>query len=102
MRRGRFVLFRFLLNWRASRRLRQATVSGADSATGGGMIQSARSETTMLRWALIFLVVALIAGFFGFFHLEHTAATIAQVLFFVFLILFVIGLISGRGRTVGP
>ena len=56
----------------------------------------------MLRWALIFLVVALIAGAFGFFSVESSAAQIARVLFFVFIILFVIGLITGRGRAVVP
>lgn len=50
----------------------------------------------MLRWALIFLVIALIAGGFGFLRLEGTAMWIAKVLFVVFLILFVVSLVSGR------
>jgi uncharacterized membrane protein YtjA (UPF0391 family) len=54
----------------------------------------------MLRWALIFLIVALVAGFFGFWRLEGTAMWIAKVLFVVFLILFILSLISGRrGRA---
>jgi uncharacterized membrane protein YtjA (UPF0391 family) len=56
----------------------------------------------MLQWALIFLVIALIAGALGFFVLATTAGTIAKVLFFVFLILFVVSLIRGRGRPVVP
>ena len=50
----------------------------------------------MLRYALIFLVVALLAGVFGFFGLEGTAMEIARILFFVFIVLFVISLVTGR------
>lgn len=50
----------------------------------------------MLRWALIFLVIALIAGAFGFFGLEGTAMYFARVLFFLFLVIFVISLVLGR------
>jgi len=50
----------------------------------------------MLRWALIFLIVALIAGVLGFGVVEGTAAWIAKVLFVVFIILFIIGLVTGR------
>ena len=50
----------------------------------------------MLRWALLFLVIALLAGFFGFWELEGLAMWIAKVLFVVFLILFVVSLILGR------
>jgi uncharacterized membrane protein YtjA (UPF0391 family) len=47
----------------------------------------------MLKWALIFLVISLIAGAFGFTGIARGAATIAKVLFGLFLILFVIFLI---------
>ncbi len=50
----------------------------------------------MLRYALIFLIVAIVAGVLGFGVVEGTAAWIAKVLFVVFLVLFVIGLVSGR------
>jgi uncharacterized membrane protein YtjA (UPF0391 family) len=50
----------------------------------------------MLRWALAFLVVALIAGALGLFRVEWMAAEIAWVLFVVFLILFVVSLVLGR------
>jgi len=54
----------------------------------------------MLRWALLFLLVALIAGLFGFWALEGTAMYIARVLFFLFLVLLVISLIFGRRTPV--
>jgi uncharacterized membrane protein YtjA (UPF0391 family) len=50
----------------------------------------------MLKYAIIFLLVAIVAGFFGFGQLEGTAALIAQVLFVIFLILFIVGLIRGK------
>lgn len=49
----------------------------------------------MLRWAAIFLVVAIVAAVFGFGDLSAGAAGIAQVLFFLFLLLFVGSLILG-------
>lgn len=49
----------------------------------------------MLRWALLFLIVALVAAVFGFWQLEGTAMWIARVLAFVFLITFVISLVLG-------
>lgn len=60
------------------------------------LLRSVVKESTMLRWALIFLIVALVAGVLGFGVVEGTAAWIAKVLFVVFIILFIIGLISGR------
>jgi uncharacterized membrane protein YtjA (UPF0391 family) len=54
----------------------------------------------MLRWAVIFLVVALVAALFGFGGIAATAVDIAQLLFFVFIVLFALALvahlISGR------
>ena len=52
----------------------------------------------MLRYAVIFLVIALIAGASGFFGLADQAAWFAKVLFFLFLVLFVISVVLGRRR----
>lgn len=52
----------------------------------------------MLRYALIFLIVALIAVLFGFVVVAGTAAWIARVLFLVFLVLFVVSLLR-RGNV---
>jgi uncharacterized membrane protein YtjA (UPF0391 family) len=49
----------------------------------------------MLRWAVIFLVIAIVAGILGFAGLMVAAAGIAKLLFYLFLILFLITLISG-------
>ena len=57
----------------------------------------------LLKWALIFLVVSLIAAAFGFFNIAEGAASIAQVLFFIFLaicvVLFVLGAMAYRKVT---
>ena len=49
----------------------------------------------MLKWALIFLLIAVVAGIFGFSGVEEAAATIAQWLFGIFLVLFVGALVIG-------
>jgi uncharacterized membrane protein YtjA (UPF0391 family) len=46
----------------------------------------------MLRWALLFLIVAIVAGIFGFAGVMVAAAGIAKLLFYVFLVLFVVSL----------
>ena len=46
----------------------------------------------MLRWALLFLAVAIVAGIFGFAGVMVAAAGIAKLLFYVFLVLFVVSL----------
>lgn len=57
----------------------------------------------MVRWALLFLVIALVAGVFAFWRVEGTAVWIADVLFVVFLTLFVATFILGRkGKKAGP
>ena len=49
----------------------------------------------MIRWAIIFLVVGLIAGLLGFTGIAGAAIGIAKVLFFVAIALFVIMLVLG-------
>jgi uncharacterized membrane protein YtjA (UPF0391 family) len=49
----------------------------------------------MLRWAVGFFVLALIAAFLGFGGIAAGAAGIAKILFFGFIILAAISLISG-------
>jgi len=56
----------------------------------------------MLRWALAFAIIALIAAALGFYGLSSTAADIAKFFALVFLVLFVVALIMGRGVIGGP
>ena len=50
----------------------------------------------MIRWAILFAILALVAGFFGFGGLAGDFAMIAKILLFVFLALLVVALILGR------
>ncbi|MEO5960442.1 MAG: DUF1328 domain-containing protein [Opitutaceae bacterium] len=52
----------------------------------------------MLNYAIIFLIVAILAGVLGFGVIAGTAATIAKVCFVVFLVLFLFSLLGGRRR----
>jgi uncharacterized membrane protein YtjA (UPF0391 family) len=52
-------------------------------------------EITMLRWALIFLVIGLIAGILGFTGVAGASIAIAKVLFFIFIAIFLALLIAG-------
>jgi uncharacterized membrane protein YtjA (UPF0391 family) len=54
----------------------------------------------MLSWAVLFLIIALIAGVLGFGVVAGTAAWIAKVLFVVFIILFLVSLLTGRSARV--
>jgi uncharacterized membrane protein YtjA (UPF0391 family) len=60
--------------------------------------------TTMLGWAITFLLVALVAAVFGFGGIAGTAVEIAKLIFFVAIVLFaisaVIGLLRGRSPTI--
>ena len=49
----------------------------------------------MLRWALIFLVIGLIAGVLGFTGVAGASIAIAKTLFFIFLVIFLVLLIAG-------
>ena len=49
----------------------------------------------MLKWAFIFLLIAIVAGIFGYSDVEAASATIAQWLFGIFLVLFVGALAIG-------
>ncbi|MBT1539136.1 DUF1328 domain-containing protein [Ralstonia solanacearum] len=55
----------------------------------------------MLRYAVIFFIIALAAALFGFGGIAAEAASIAKILFMIFVVLFVVsliwGLVAGRG-----
>ena len=55
----------------------------------------------MLHYALVFLVLGLIAAVLGFGGLAGASIGIAKVLFFVFLVLFAVTMLVGRGRRLG-
>jgi len=50
---------------------------------------------TILRWALIMLVVSLVAALFGFSDLAAASADVSRVLFYIFGVIFLILLVLG-------
>ncbi|UCV05157.1 DUF1328 domain-containing protein [Dechloromonas denitrificans] len=52
----------------------------------------------MLRYAVIFFIVALIAALFGFTGIAAGAVEIAKILFFIFILLFIVSLVMGLTR----
>lgn len=49
----------------------------------------------MLKWALVFLVLGLVAGVLGFTAIAGASIAIAKFLFFIFIAIFVVLLILG-------
>jgi uncharacterized membrane protein YtjA (UPF0391 family) len=47
----------------------------------------------MLKWALIFFLISIVAGVFGFTNIAAGARTIARVLFFLALLVAVVFLV---------
>jgi uncharacterized membrane protein YtjA (UPF0391 family) len=52
----------------------------------------------MLNYAVIFLIIAILAGVLGFGVIAGTAAMVAKVCFVVFLVLLLFSLLSGGRR----
>jgi uncharacterized membrane protein YtjA (UPF0391 family) len=52
----------------------------------------------MLRMALLFLVVALIAALFGFGFVADMSYAAAKILFFIFIVLAVLAFLGGAFR----
>ena len=52
----------------------------------------------MLYWALVFFIVALVAGVLGFGGIAAVATDMARVLFFIFLVMFLATLVLGLVR----
>jgi uncharacterized membrane protein YtjA (UPF0391 family) len=60
----------------------------------GKILNRKHKEDVMLRWALGFFVVALLAALLGFSGIAVASAGIAKILFFIFLVLFLVSLVS--------
>lgn len=56
----------------------------------------------MLYWALLFLIVAIVAGIFGFGDISAAASGIVKLLFVLFPVMFAAGLIVYAVQGGGP
>jgi uncharacterized membrane protein YtjA (UPF0391 family) len=50
---------------------------------------------TILKWAVIMLLVSLVAAVFGFTDLAAASAEVARVLFYIFAVIFLVLLVLG-------
>jgi uncharacterized membrane protein YtjA (UPF0391 family) len=50
---------------------------------------------TLLRWALLFFLISIVAGILGFTGISAATADIARFLFYVFVVIFLVLLILG-------
>jgi len=64
----------------------------ADAQSARGFAEQAM---TLLKWALIFLAVSIVAGLLGFTGISAASADIARFLFYVFVVIFLVLLILG-------
>lgn len=50
---------------------------------------------TILKWAIIMLIVSLVAALFGFTDLAAASASVSRVLFYIFAVIFLVLLVLG-------
>jgi uncharacterized membrane protein YtjA (UPF0391 family) len=50
----------------------------------------------MIRWSMIFFIIALIAAVFGFAGIATSAIAIGKTLFYIFIVLFLVSLVFGK------
>src|SRR5579864_8850153 len=61
-------------------------------------LENCRGDSGMLYYALLFLIIAIVAAILGFGGLADTSAAIAKMLFLVFIVVFVLSLVLHIGR----
>jgi uncharacterized membrane protein YtjA (UPF0391 family) len=55
----------------------------------------AKEAKRMLKWAIIFFIISVVAGYFGFTGVASATRTLAKVLFFIAVAVFLIVLVFG-------
>jgi uncharacterized membrane protein YtjA (UPF0391 family) len=75
---------------------------GTGSAIGSYRINGATAAhrlmertVTLLKWALVFFLVSIVAGVLGFTGISAASADVARFLFYVFVVIFLVLLILG-------
>jgi uncharacterized membrane protein YtjA (UPF0391 family) len=61
----------------------------------GGVRRVEEPAMTILKWALIFFLVSIVAGILGFTGISAASADVARFLFYVFAVIFLVLLILG-------
>lgn len=84
----------------AVERYRMQTASSTEACDGVDrqatlLFPAIGMETSMIKWAIIFFIISLVAGVLGFTDIAAGARGIAKILFFIALVIFLIVLIFG-------
>lgn len=66
----------------------------AGHKAGNSLLACLQEEVDMLYYAVVFLIIAIIAGALGFGGIAGASTGIAQILFFIFLGLLLLSLIA--------
>src|SRR5450631_3087195 len=78
--------------------LTAGTGSSFGSYRGNGAAAGCRlmeQTVTLLKWALIFFLVSIVAGVLGFTGISVASADVARFLFYVFVVIFLVLLVLG-------
>ena len=70
----------------------ESYIGGFNAAAAGRLEDQA---VTLLKWALVFFLISVVAGILGFTGLSAASADIARFLFYVFVVIFLVLLILG-------
>jgi uncharacterized membrane protein YtjA (UPF0391 family) len=73
----------------------RASRNGAKTHLSRNNIIICLRETVMIKWAIIFFIISLVAGFFGFSGVAEGSKTIAKILFYIAMAIFLIVLVFG-------
>jgi len=73
-----------------------ARVATLPASAQGRVVETQLGDGNMLHWALVFLVVAIIAAVLGFTGIAGAATNIAWILFVVGLVVALVFFLSGR------
>jgi uncharacterized membrane protein YtjA (UPF0391 family) len=68
-------------------------VTGVNGAAAAHRLME--RTVTLLKWALIFFLVSIVAGVLGFTGISAASADVARFLFYVFVVIFLVLLILG-------
>jgi uncharacterized membrane protein YtjA (UPF0391 family) len=68
------------------------------SLASGAPFQFRQRRCVVLYYAVVFLVIALVAALFGFTGIAAGAAGIAKILFYVFLVVALVAFVAGLMR----
>src|SRR6185369_14356982 len=76
-------------------RPRGTRLAALSAGAGQARRQAKKEQEAMIKLAIIFFIISLVAGLLGFTNIAAGAAGIAKILFFIALTIFLIVLIFG-------